>query len=373
MGISDATWFITSDCNLACEYCFTRFNKEFKREDSSIGVGIAIVDFLLMNSTGKQVSLSFFGGEPLLKFKIMKDVVFHAETQAKHARKEFSFSVTTNGTLLDKENLAFLKEHNVGLLISLDGMPHKENKRTDHNGVHSADIALDGALLALEMGFKPVIRWSLHPSMIKHVSGDLRQLVRLGFRTIALEPVYEAEWFEGDIKSYETQLLDVKEFYINELRRGNRITVKPVDDAFLNFTMEEKQTTRCGTATHGVGVDTRGNIYPCHRYVTRLGPVIGNVHTGWDESALKKAQTWDVSKAKSELGECRDCPVNIRCPGGVCPCVSLDTTGDIYISPATYCKLQRINQSIANDVVFILYAEKNAILLDKLGKPDLRT
>ena len=111
MAISHATWFITSKCNLACDYCFTRFDDRFPQEDSSKDVGLAIVDLLLMCSTDEHVGLGFFGGEPLLQFNVMQDVVEYAENEAKRARKAFNYSVTTNATLLDKEKLRWLKQN----------------------------------------------------------------------------------------------------------------------------------------------------------------------------------------------------------------------------------------------------------------------
>lgn len=374
MAINHATWFVTSRCNLACSYCFTRFNKGFVREDSTPEVGKATVDLVLMASTVPDVGLSFFGGEPLLRFDLMREVVDYARAQANKARKRFSFSLTTNAVLMDKEVIDWLNEKDVHLLVSLDGMPRSFNKRVFPDGRPSAQLALANAQDALDAGLRVQIRWSLHPEHLPYFATDLKELVRRGFDVIAVDPVYEVTWTDDDLAAYEEQLREVGRFYVSCLRRGRRTTVKPIDDGFAMFVMDEKQKTRCGTATGGIGVGPDGKIYPCHRYVTRMGPVIGDVFTGWDEVALARAQAWDCSKARpAEGGSCADCPVNLRCPGGGCLCVNLDLCGDIYVAPSIYCKLQRINQRVANDVAFILYAEKNAIFQDKLKNPDLRT
>lgn len=369
-----ATWFVTSRCNLACRYCFTRFNPDFPAQDSTLEVGKAVVDLVLASSTMPQVGISFFGGEPLLRFDLMREVVEYAETQAAKARKTFGFSVTTNGVLLDDEAIRWLKQKKVNLLLSTDGMPHEFNQRVFPDGRPSAPLVLEHALSVLEAGLQPVLRWSLHPEHLSYLATDLKALVRQGFDIIAVDPVYEAPWTERDLALYEEQLREVGRFYVSCLRRGRRVTVKPIDDGFAMFTMDDKQKTRCGTAMHGVGVGTDGKIYPCHRYVTRMEPVIGDVFSGWDETALAKVQAWDVRKAQPASGEsCADCPVNLRCHGGACLCVNLDMCGDIYTVPDIYCKLQRINQRVANDVVFVLHAEKNPILMEKLKHPDLRT
>lgn len=374
MAINHATWFVTSRCNLACSYCFTRFNKEFVREDSTPEVGKATVDLLLMASTAPAVSLSFFGGEPLLRFDIMREVVDYAQARASIARKRFSFSLTTNGVLLDRTVIQWLKEKPVSLLISCDGMPHAFNKRVFPDGAPSADLVLARAQDALDAGLRVQIRWSLHPEHLPYFAADVKELVRRGFDAIAVDPVYEAAWTEADLTLYEEQLHEVGRFYVSCLRRGRRIVVKPIDDGFAMFTLDEKQKTRCGTATTGVGVGPDGRIYPCHRYVTRMGPVIGSVFEGWDEAALSRAQAWDASKVRPQGGgSCADCPVNLRCPGGGCLCVNLDMCGDVYSVPGIYCKLQRINQRVANDVAFILHAEKNPIFADKFKNPDMRT
>ncbi len=374
MSVNHATWFVTSRCNLACSYCFTRFNPDFPREDSTVEVGRAIVDLLLMNSAQGQVGLGFFGGEPLLRFDLIREVVGYAEAQAKKARKSFVFSVTTNGTLMDAEIARWLRDQHIQPLISLDGMPHADSKRLFPDGGPSAEMALQHAQEALDAGLQVTIRWSLHPEHLRYVAADLKALVRLGFDVIALDPIYEAAWTDDALALYEQQLEDVGRFYVSCLRRGRRITVKPIDEGLTMFALDEKQRTRCGTATGGVGVGPDGRLYPCHRYVTRMGPVIGDVFNGWDDVALSRAQAWDVNRVHPADGSsCADCPVSLRCPGGGCLCVNLDLCGDIYAAPGIYCRLQRINQRVANDVAFVLHAEKNAIFQDKLRNPDLRT
>lgn len=374
MAINHATWFVTSRCNLACSYCFTRFNKDFPQDDATLDVGKATVDLLLMASTTSEVGLSFFGGEPLLRFDLMRAVVDYAQAQARKARKRAGFTVTTNGVLMDQTVVKWLKEKAVHLLVSLDGMPHAFNKRLFPDGRPSADLVLAHAQDALDAGLRVQIRWSLHPEHLPYFAADVKELVRRGFEIIAVDPVYEATWAEDDLALYEEELREVGRFYVSYLRRGRRIAVKPIDDGFAMFGMDEKQKTRCGTATGGIGVGPDGRMYPCHRYVTRMGPVIGSVFEGWDEAVLARAQAWDVSKVRpAEGGSCADCPVNLRCPGGGCLCVNLDMCADIYAVPSVYCKLQRIGQRVANDVVGILYAEKNPILLEKLKRPDLRT
>lgn len=309
-----------------------------------------------------------------MQLDLIQEVVDYAERQSKKARKGFTFSVTTNGVLMDEQVMRWLKEKGIHLLLSMDGMPHEFNKRLFPDGRSSAETVLERALSALDAGLQPTLRWSLHPEHLSCLAADLKALVRLGFDIIAVDPVYEVTWAEGDFALYEEQRREVAHFYISCLRRGRRITVKPIDDGFAVFTADEKQKTRCGTATGGIGVGTDGKIYPCHRYVTRMGPAIGSVFDGWDEAALVRAQAWDVRKAQPASGEsCADCPVNLLCHGGAYLCVNLDMCGDIYTVPDIYCKLQRINQRVANDVVFVLHAEKNPILMEKLKHPDLRT
>lgn len=325
-----------------------------------------------MSSRSDKIGLGFFGGEPLLRYDLIEATAAYARERARLARKTVSFSVTTNATLMTPEVVSSMQRLGIPALVSLDGMPHTENERRFPDGGPSADLALANALRALEAGVNTTVRWTLTPGMVRHVPGDTRALARLGFRTVALEYVYEVEWTEAALKELEEALSDVARFYISELRAGRRLTVKPIDDGLNLFQMEQRQTSRCGLATHGVAVGSDGSIYPCHRFVTRGGPVIGHVLQGWDEPALKASQEWDVNRMRSESGSCRDCPVQLRCVG-CCLCTNLDVCGDRYVSPRAFCELQRIGQRVANDVVGVLYAEKNPILFEKLKKPDLRT
>mgnify|MGYP000844273182 FL=1 len=367
------TWFNTSRCNLDCEYCFTKFDEKYIQESSNYEVGKAVIDFLLINSTATTVGLSFFGGEPLLEKGLMKDVIGYAKKRGKIARKNFTFGLTTNATLLDEELVRWLKENQVNMILSLDGLPHPENKRVFPSGEPSGPLVLEKAQLVLENGIQPIIRWTISPPILKYLYSDFKQLLKMGFVIFAIDPVYEVEWTPDDIALYEQELLKISKLYLNRLREGKNTVVKPLDDALRIFSMEERQSTRCGLATAGVGIDPRGNIYACHRFIARGGPILGNVFTGWDDEALKKAQEWDLSKVRSENGSCHDCPVKLRCPGGGCLCANLDVCNDIYINPAIFCELQRINQRVANDIAFILYAEKNELFKRKLERPDLPT
>ena len=128
------TWFNTSRCNLDCEYCFTKFDEKYIQASSNYEVGKAVIDFLLINSTATTVGLSFFGGEPLLEKELMKDVIGYAKKRGKIARKNFTFGLTTNATLLDEELVRWLKENQVSMILSLDGLPHPENKRVFPSG-----------------------------------------------------------------------------------------------------------------------------------------------------------------------------------------------------------------------------------------------
>lgn len=370
-SISSVTWFITSKCNLGCKYCFTAFDSGFPREDSSLEVGKAAIDFLLLNTNSQNAGFSFFGGEPLLKFNLLKEVVEYGRERAKLCRRNINFGITTNGTMLADDIIVWLKENRLNIVYSMDGLPHEDNQRNFLSGMPSGAVALENAKKLLDAGLRPVIRWTVVPGQLANLYSDLKALVEMGFEIIAPEPVYEVEWTDDDKALYEAELRKVAKYYLQRLRDGRTLSIKPIDDAFRMFAVEEKQKSRCGTATGGVGIDMAGKLYPCHRFVTRMGPVLGDVFSGWDEAALKEAQAWDVAKVHPETGACKDCPINLRCPGGGCICVNLDMCGDIYTSPRLYCELQLINQRVTNDIAFILHGEKNAIFEQKLKRPDM--
>lgn len=368
------TLYPTGKCNLACEYCFERF-QEWSRDDADEETIKKSIDFLFEEGKNEnKLSISFFGGEPSLKPSLIKLACDYALTKAKEETKEISFSITTNLTILTNDLLEIYKKYNIHILASIDGMPHEDNKRYYANtNISSADTAYKNLLKAKEEGLNITIRWTVPKTGVKYIYDDIKEFIDLGFYNIGLEFVYEEKWEKDDLELLEVELRKLGSLYIEKLREGIELHIKAIDDGFLLYTMENRHTLRCGLGHFGVGISPNGEILPCHRFVSRNDVnkwSLGNVKTEFDKVKRDKmVSDWDIDKIKVEDGrECKNCPIKLRCPGSGCLVVNLDTTGDIFTSPKSYCDIEYVKQKVANDVLGVLYSEKNPIMLKKLGQ-----
>ena len=375
MALNHATVYITGRCNLACSYCFSRF-EDWPKEDATPETLRATVDWLISESGDQQqLHLGFFGGEPLLRPDLIELCCEYAAARGKETGKKISCGVTTNLTPLTDEVLQMLKKHNVSLLASIDGLPHKGNQRfwADRPGVSSATDALSKLLAAQRHGLSCQIRWTVAPDALNHLGEDCVTLATLGFRGLAVEFVYEAEWTSEHLAQLEQELRYIGDYLIAEYRDGRKLHVKPLHDAFGLYKLEQRQKLRCGLGYFGVGVATDGTIQPCHRFVCRADAkdwAMGSVQEGLNiEKRDALVAKWDIDKVTVDDGRlCKDCPVKLRCPGGICPPSHLDVTGKFDCVQHTYCDIQLVGQQVANDVLGVLYGERNPLIMQDLGQ-----
>lgn len=370
------TFFITGNCNLSCAYCFENTH-HWPRCDTNPDVIKKSIDFLIAESgeNEKQLQIGFFGGEPLLRPDLVDMACEYSKAEGEKHGKVFNYSITTNMTLIDEKVIEILKKHNITLLASVDGMPHRDNVRYwKGTQKSSATTALSNLLLAQKHNINIGIRWTVAPEILEHLAEDVITLATLGFRNLAVEFVYETrKWTEEDYKKLEAELRIIAEFYISELRAGRNLYVKPICDGFGTYTAENRPQYRCGLGYNGVGVASDGDIQPCHRFVARQDHKdwsLGNVLTEFDrEKRDAMVSGWSYDKIKVDDGRsCKDCPIKIRCPGGSCFPVHLDACNDFYTTPHCYCDLQLLCQRVSNDVLGILYGEKNPIIMGMLGQ-----
>jgi len=374
MSLNHITIYPTGRCNLSCAYCFENTH-QWCRADSTIETMRTSVDFLIRESGNQEnLNIGFFGGEPLLRPDLVDETCTYAKEQGVKFGKRFGFSVTTNMTLIDDNVLQVLKKHNIMLLASLDGMPRKDNVRFWQNTQEtSAWHAFSNLLFAQKNGVGIQLRWTISPHNLKYVAEDCKTMMAIGIRNFALEFVYECEWTKDDLDLLEFELRELAKLYISELRNGRELHVKPINDGFSVYTAEQRQTLRCGLGYFGVGISAEGTIQPCHRFVSREDAkdwALGSVHTEFDKAKRDKmVADWKLDKVKITDGrKCEDCPIKLRCPGGICFLVNLDITKDFYTVPHVYCDIQLACQKVSNDVLGVLYGEKNSTMLKILGQ-----
>lgn len=337
---------IAHTCNLNCEYCFAGQGK-YHGEDAlmSFEVGKQALDFLVKNSgTRKNLEVDFFGGEPLVNFEVVKQLVKYARSIEKENNKHFRFTLTTNGVLLNDDVIDFLNEEMDNVVLSLDGRKEiNDAKRKNINGDGSYDIIVPKFKKFVEKrGNKEYYMRGTFTRNNLDFTNDIFHMADLGFTELSMEPVVSSE--ETDYSLREEDLDKIYEQYeilakemIKRKKEGNPFTFYHYMIDLSGGPCIYKKITGCGSGTEYLAVTPNGDFYPCHQFVGDKKFLMGNVKDGIANKELRdEFKLCNVYSRK----ECKDCWAKLYCSGG-CSANSYHTTGSINNVYDFGCKLFR--------------------------------
>jgi len=280
---------IAHDCNLKCEYCFAEEGEYHgKRELMSAEVGKKALDFLIENSGSRRnLEIDFFGGEPLMNFEVVKEIVkYGREIEEKH-NKKFRFTITTNGVLLDEQKQEFINENMYNLVLSLDGRKEVNDRmRPRAGGQGSYDVIVPKFQKIAESRNQTdyYIRGTFTKYNIDFCK-DVIHMADLGFQQISVEPVVAEENMPYAITEKELPMIYeeyeklAKELY-ERRKNGNAFN-------FFHFNIDlsggpcvMKRLVGCGSGTEYLAVTPTGELYPCHQFVGMPEFKMGTVYEG---------------------------------------------------------------------------------------------
>ena len=337
---------VAHTCNLNCSYCFASQGKYHgDRAVMSFEVGKRALDFLVEHSgTRRNLEVDFFGGEPLMNFQVVKDLVASARSIEKETGKNFRFTLTTNGMLVDDDVIDFANRECHNVVLSLDGRKEIHDRfRVDYNGKGSWETIVPKFQKFVEAreGKGYYMRGTFthaNPDFLK----DIRQMLDLGFSELSMEPVVCAE---GDPSALtEEDLPIVLEQYekLAELMLQRDAEGKPF--TFYHYMIDltggpciYKRISGCGSGTEYMAVTPWGDLYPCHQFVGeekfRLGDIWEGVTNTDIQSEFRNCNVYAHP-------ECRDCWARLYCSGG-CAANAYHSTGSVTGVYEYGCKLFR--------------------------------
>lgn len=337
---------IAHDCNLACQYCFAEEGEYHgRRALMSYEVGKKALDFLVANS-GSRVNLEvdFFGGEPLMNWDVVKQLVAYGRSLEKPHNKKFRFTLTTNGILLNDEILEFANKEMSNIVCSIDGRKEINDKmRPFRGGQGSYDVIVPKFKKVAESRNQTdyYVRGTFTHNNLDF-SKDVAHLADLGFEQISVEPVvakpedaYAIR--EEDIPTILEEYDKLAKDLIRRRKEGKGVN-------FFHFMIDltggpcvAKRLSGCGSGTEYLAVTPWGDFYPCHQFVGQEEFLMGNVDTGITRTDIRdEFKTCNVY-AKDK---CRDCFAKFYCSGG-CAANSYNFHGKINDAYDIGCELQR--------------------------------
>ena len=337
---------VAHTCNLNCEYCFAGQGK-YHGEDAimSYEVGKRALDFLVENSgTRKNLEVDFFGGEPLVNFDVVKQLVAYARSIEKEKNKHFRFTLTTNGVLLTDDVIDFLNKEMNNVVLSLDGRKEiNDAKRKKLNGEGSYDIIVPHFKNFVEKrGNKEYYMRGTFTRNNLDFTNDIFHMADLGFKELSMEPVVskpdtDYALREEDLDTLFEQYEILAKEMIKRRKEGNPFTFYHYMIDLSGGPCIYKRITGCGSGTEYLAVTPNGDFYPCHQFVGDKKFLMGNVWDGVTNTELRdEFKLCNVYSRK----ECENCWAKLYCSGG-CAANSYHTQGSINGVYEYGCKLFR--------------------------------
>lgn len=319
--------YVTTNCNLRCSYCYVNKSEQKDMDEGCIEPVIKFIEKMLTINNDDEVVINFFGGETLLRRKFIEDFIEKIEKQIKVKIKYF---MTTNGTLLTKENVDFLKENMFSLSISVDGTPKiHDQERKFPDGKGSWEIIQKNLKYTLDKFPNAMARITFNSQTYKGLEESIEFLIREGFRMIKAIPDYfDCRWDEQEVETLKGVLLRIRKMYKEKWKSGGII-----------LSLFDNELKNCGDCTggyHEFSIDVHGNIFPCTYSVEFPEFKIGNVI---------QENTYEVPQyhiKEEERKSCKGCKYFKCCISGKCLFMNYKMSGKFYEPNGFFCAYQKM-------------------------------
>lgn len=338
---------IAHDCNLRCEYCFAgKGDYEEGRMMMSSEVGRKAIDYLIHHSVGRtNLELDFFGGEPLMNFGVVKEVVQYARSLEKEHKKNFRFTITTNGMLLDDDKIDFINKEMHNVVLSIDGRKEVNDKvraRVDGTGCYDSIMPKFQKLVAQRKKDDYYYVRGTFTKYNKDFAKDVEHLNSLGFDQISVEPV-----MANKDMPYALTFEDLPDVFAEYEKLALKLIQARKENKGYNFfhfmlDMEQgpcaiKRLRGCGSGNEYVAITPDGDVYPCHQFVGHHDWKMGTVY---DLSINQELKEQFAKATVYEKEDCKTCWAKFYCSGG-CNANNMQYEGNILNAHTLSCEMEK--------------------------------
>ena len=339
---------VIHDCNLRCKYCFAD-EGEYKgcRKPMSAEVGKRAIDYVLENSGNiKNIEVDLFGGEPLMVFDTIKEIVDYAKEKDKLYNKNIRFTMTTNATLLNDEIIDYIDKNMGNIILSIDGRKEvNDNVRIRVDGSGCYDRILPNIKKMVDRR-DPSKQYYARGTFTRENTDffeDVMALANEGFSEISIEPVVLPDSHNLSIRSEDLpKIYEQYDMLYKEMLRRAENNDNPFKFYHFNIDLNGgpcvyKRIAGCGAGHEYVAITPDGDIYPCHQFVGNEEFLLGNINSGIKNKNLSK----DFKNAHIyNKPKCKECWARFYCSGG-CQANNFNFNGDIHVPYEIGCEMQK--------------------------------
>jgi uncharacterized protein len=333
----------------------------------TIATARRIVDFVIDASPfGRRIEFSFFGGEPLLRFDLIKQIANYIHMKEQEMGKRASLSVTTNGTLVSQPMLDFFRTENVELCISIDGPAHVHDlNRCYKSGRGSFTRVVRNLRMAMDCLDGVQVNAVYGPETIDLLPQSVSFLTELGVPVIHLNPDILAKWADNIYPKLLEIYMQIADYYIQSYQCGREIALNLIDSKLI-LLMKGGYATEdmCGMGETEWGFAPSGNIYPCERFIGEdddLSLCLGNIHTGLDLTHRCPL----LRRRENPNQECKSCNLMRYCMNW-CGCTNYYLTGNTEMAGPVLCSMEKSAIKAAEHVLVTLSKFDNELFVDHL-------
>lgn len=337
---------VAHDCNMNCGYCFAG-KGEYNGPKGLMSFETAkkVIDFLVEHSPGRRnLEVDFFGGEPLLNWEVCKKTVEYARSIEKEKNKNFRFTLTTNGLLIDDDVIEFSNKEMGNVVLSLDGRPEiNDNMRKTKNGKGTYDLIIDKfKKFADSRNQKDYYMRGTYTKYNRDFAKDIIHMADLGFKELSMEPVVCSPDMpyaltEDDIPVLKENYDILAREMIKRYKDGNGFNFYHYTIDFTGGPCISKRISGCGVGTEYLAITPEGDIYPCHQFVGDDKYKMGNLDDGITKGEIvSEFKGCNVYSRK----ECDDCFAKLYCSGG-CSANAYHMNGDLKTVCEFSCELHK--------------------------------
>ncbi|MGG7164357.1 thioether cross-link-forming SCIFF peptide maturase [Clostridium ihumii] len=338
---------IIHDCNLRCKYCFADEGEYHGcRKRMSAEVGKKAIDFVIKSSgPRKNIEVDLFGGEPLMAMDTIKEIVDYAKVEEKKHNKNIRFTMTTNATLLNEENMKYLDENMGNLVLSIDGRKEVNDKvrvRIDGSGCYDSILPKIKKMVDVRDKSKLYYARGTFTRENTDFFEDVKHMADLGFDEISIEPVvlpdeHELSLRKEDLPVIFEQYDKLYEEMIRRHKEGNEFRFYHFNIDLQGGPCVYKRISGCGAGHEYIAVTPDGDIYPCHQFVGNEEYLLGNIYDGIKNNDMvqefKEAHIYNKPT-------CKKCWARFYCSGG-CQANNFNFNGDMHIPYEIGCEMQK--------------------------------